>query len=68
MEGGIFLCHWYFLLKAYLRKRKLPGPASQEDPAEMSKIEERADSGLELSHRDIPLNPIIFSQTSHSEV
>jgi hypothetical protein len=23
MEGGIFLCHWYFLSKSYLQRRKI---------------------------------------------
>jgi hypothetical protein len=66
MEGGIFLCHWYFLLKAYLRKRRNSSAQNEEESVETPKVEEAAGMGS-APHSDIPLNPI-FSQSSHSEV
>jgi len=64
MEGGIFLCHWYFLLKAYLQKRR--GQATQdqtrEDP-DIPKSEEKRDIEASSPQHDIPLNPV-FSSTS----
>jgi len=68
MEGGIFLCHWYFLLKAYLRRRRTRGTETQDEEA--PKLEERVESTVEQDVNDMPLNPI-FSSTSrtsgHSE-
>jgi hypothetical protein len=67
MEGGIFLCHWYFLLKAYLRKRRDASQRTEGEPAGTPKVEEEAAMGSNPPHSDVPLNPI-FSQSSHSEV
>jgi len=67
MEGGIFLCHWYFLLKAYLRKRRHPNPQIEGESAETPKVEEGVGMRSAPPHSDVPLNPI-FTQSSHSEV
>ena len=66
MEGGIVLCHWYFLLKASRQKRRERG---SRDPSETEpqKPEEGRNMESEHPHRDIPLNPI-FSSASQEEV
>jgi hypothetical protein len=66
MEAGIFLCHWYFLLKAYLRRRRSRGAAQQDEEA--PKVEDSSGTGTdsaaaEQDVAEIPLNPI-FSSTS----
>jgi hypothetical protein len=62
MEGGIFLCHWYFLLTAYLQKRREPKIAEDQNsqPVEMS--------DLETDHRDVPDNPVMRSGSKSEEV
>jgi hypothetical protein len=63
MEGGIFLCHWYFLLKAYLQKRRARGSQNQSESSEPPKTEERGDTETASEERDVALRPI-FSSTS----
>lgn len=65
MEGGIFLCHWYFLLKAHLRKRRGQSTPQQDEEAKGPTLEERVGSGTESEARDVPLNPI-FATISHT--
>jgi hypothetical protein len=66
MEGGIFLCHWYFLTKAWLRKRRQEDSPTTDEEAGTPKPE-GSDVESEAIQRDhIPLNPI-FSSTSHEE-
>jgi len=65
MEGGIFLCHWYFLLKARLLKRTGQSTPEQDEEAKGTKLEERVESGTESEARDVPLNPI-FATVSHT--
>ena len=67
MEGGIFLCHWYFLLKARLAKRRQHAPSDADEEGGTPKPEGQTDNESEATKRDIPLNPI-FSSTSHESV
>ena len=65
MEGGIFLCHWYFLLKARRRRRR-DGRQPQDEEADPSKVE-GVEEDIDAHKGGAPLNPI-FSSTSHSSV
>lgn len=65
MESGIFLCHWYFLFKAYQKKRRekrIRNLPEEQDTQKSEKGEE-----AEAPQGDIPLNPI-FSFTSQGAV
>ena len=64
MESGIFLCHWYFLFKAYQKRRRekrIRNLPERQDTRKSEKGEAEAPQG------DIPLNPI-FSLTSQEAV
>jgi hypothetical protein len=68
MESGIFLCHWYFLFNAYLkrrRERRIGNLGNLDEEADMQKSKKEQEAGS--SRRDIPLNPI-FSSTSQEAV
>ena len=68
MEGGIFLCHWYFLLKARSERRRQEKAAQTDEETGMPKVEGTFDTESdEASKREIPLNPI-FSTISEERV
>lgn len=67
MEGGIFLCHWYFLLKARTRRRRDGNRQPQDGEAEPSDVEEGADENSSNKDKEVPLNPI-FSSTSDRSI
>jgi len=64
MEGGIFLCHWYFLLKAHLEKRRQRRNSPTDEETGPPKIDGHLDTDSdETAKREIPLNPIFSSRT-----
>ena len=65
MESGIFLCHWYFLFKAYQKRRREKRIGNLAEEPDTQKFEEEQEA--ESPQRDIPLNPI-FSSTSQEVV
>jgi hypothetical protein len=73
MEGGIFLCHWYFLLRAYLQKRKLRYVESESERAETPKAEgqdgkvDGKEPESEPPATGAPVNPI-FALSQHDVV
>jgi hypothetical protein len=66
MEGGFFLCHWYFLLRAHMKKRRQKGVLDQETgaPKPDGPFDTESD---EAARQEIPLNPI-FSTISEERV
>lgn len=66
MEGGIFLCHWYFLTKAWLQKRRQKHSPNTDEEAGTPKPEEASVESDAIQREHVPLNPI-FSSTSHEE-
>jgi hypothetical protein len=66
MEGGIFLCHWYFLTKAWLQKRRQRNSPNTDEEAGTPKPEEASVESDAIQREHVPLNPI-FSSTSHEE-
>lgn len=58
MEGGIFLCHWYFLLKSFLRRTRQEASQIGAEISEMTKSEETAEAGSEALHKSNILSPI----------
>ena len=68
MEGGIFLCHWYFLLKVHLEKRRGGRNSVADEETGAPKIEGHLDTDSdETAKREIPLNPI-FSSISEEKI
>ena len=64
MEGGIFLCHWYFLLKARAERRRQKEAAPADEETGVPKPEATFDTESdEAAKPGIPLNPI-FSTIS----
>ena len=66
MEGGIVLCHWYFLLKAYAQKRRGPILRHNIQEPEVAKIDGKPNT--DQSGSAIPLNPIFGLNVSHQDV
>jgi cbb3-type cytochrome oxidase subunit 3 len=67
MESGIFLCHWYFLFTAYLKRRR--ERRDEERPSPLPKEEERENMEGKLStneETDLPLNPIFRSTSAEN--
>jgi hypothetical protein len=68
MEGGIFLCHWYFLLKAYLQRRRQQNAGNEIDkPEETIESGGGKEGGSKAPQTDIPPNPL-FRATSPEDV
>lgn len=68
MEGGIFLCHWYFLLQARFEKRRQQGISPTDEETGAPKIEGHLDTdSQETAKRESPLNPI-FSSISQERI
>jgi len=66
MEGGFFLCHWYFLLRAHMKRRRQKGVLDQETgvPKSGGPCDTESD---EAARQEIPLNPI-FSTISEERL
>jgi hypothetical protein len=67
MEAGIFLCHWYFLLKAYLQRRRAQRSLVHDEETPVPKEETPTESGSDGTSHDVPPNPI-FNSTSNASV
>jgi hypothetical protein len=68
MEAGIFLCHWYFLLKVYLQRRRARQNPVQDEEAPVPKEETPAENCSEGTSQDVPLNHIVNSTSNESGV
>jgi len=65
MEAGIFVCHGYFVLKAYIKKRQNRQTQPQDEEAKGQETQQgTGEATIADAQPDILLNPI-FATVSH---